>query len=46
MTQKEKVKKMVKEAKMEHERKITREIREDRTSGMMWEMIDKLREKR
>jgi len=43
LDQKEKVKKMVKDAKMQHEREITREIERDKTSKRMWDMINKLR---
>jgi len=41
--QKEKVRKLVRDAKMEHERKITKEIRDDKTNKRMWDMIGKLR---
>jgi len=41
--QKEKVKKIVKEAKMKHEREITKEITDDKTSRKMWDAINRLR---
>jgi len=44
--QKEKVKVLVKKAKIEHEKKISKEIREDKTGKKMWDMIGKLKGER